>query len=510
MVEERSQLDKTIITYYNYNYFKLGNSMSRKILGLDIRHDAISAVVLRSGIKETDIEAHVHIPISDHIYMETVLAASLKTVVEKIDISGCVCVASFPANEISYRNIQVPFKGRKKIKKILPYELEPTVPFPIDDLIIDFYTLDLDDVANRHTLIAAAVEKSRLQAYLETLASYNIEPEIVTVGGYPAALCAAHLVNIRENWLFVDIDTNKSTLFAILSGGICLIRSFPIRSDGRSFEMESLCTSIRHTLSALEEIIGLDFKPEGAFITGCGLDNSGFDQDMEKSLGFPVKRTDFVRDTDMIKEHADAQLWNPHQMDNSFSLALMEIEGTNGLNFRKGPFAAKKFWEEHKKNLIKTGILAGVVLALAFFNVVLDSYLMGKKLAGLNNQISSVFTSTFPDVKKIVDPLQQMQIKIQEARKNALLPGITDKNIRAIDILNNISKLISKNIDVNFTRLVIGVENTVISGDTDTFNSVDGIKNGLEKSNLFKKIVISSANINKSDNRVRFKLKITL
>jgi hypothetical protein len=151
-----------------------------------------------------------------------------------------------------------------------------------------------------------------------------------------------------------------------------------------------------------------------------------------------------------------------------------------------------------------------VVLVLAFFNVVFDSYFMGKKLTVLNNQITDVFTSTFPDVKKIVDPLQQMRIKIQEARKNALLPGVTDKNIRAIDILNNISKLISKNIDVNFTRLVIGAENTVISGDTDTFNSVDGIKNGLEKSNLFKKVVISSANINKSDNRVRFKLKINL
>jgi len=160
--------------------------------------------------------------------------------------------------------------------------------------------------------------------------------------------------------------------------------------------------------------------------------------------------------------------------------------------------------------LIKTGILAGVVLALAFFNVLLDSYFMGKKLTVLNNQITGVFTSTFPDVKKVVDPLHQMRIKIQEARKNVLLPGVTDKNIRAIDILNNISKLISKNIDVNFTRLMIGAESTVISGDTDTFNSVDGIKNGLEKSDLFKKIIISSANINKSDNRVRFKIKINL
>ena len=484
--------------------------MRRKILGLDIRHDAVSAVLLKSGIKGTDIEAHVHVPISNQIYMETVLAASLETIVEKIDISGSVCVASFPADEISYRNIQVPFKGRKKIKKILSYELEPTIPFSINDLIIDFYILELPDITNRHNIIAAAVEKSRLEAYLETLAGFNIEPEIVTVGGYSAALCAANLVNINENWLFIDIDNNKSTLFAILSRSVCLIRSFPLRSDANSSKMESLCTNIQRTLSPLEEIIGLDFKPEGAFITGCGLDDFDFDQDMEQSLGFPVKRADLVRDTDIIKEHADSQLWNSHQMDNSFSLALMEIEGTNGLNFRKGPFAAKKIWEEHKKNLIKTGMLVGLVLAIAFFNVFLDSYFMGKNLTRLNNQITGVFTSTFPDVKKIVDPLQQMRIKIQEARKNALLPGVTDKNIRAIDILNNISKLISKNINVDFTRLVIGAESTVISGDTDTFNSVDSIKNSLEKSDLFKKIIISSANINKSDNRVRFKIKINL
>jgi len=50
----------------------------------------------------------------------------------------------------------------------------------------------------------------------------------------------------------------------------------------------------------------------------------------------------------------------------------------------------------------------------------------------------------------------------------------------------------------------------VISGNTDTFNAVDNIKNRLEKSDLFKKIIISSANIDKSDNRVRFKLKVNL
>lgn len=484
--------------------------MSRKILGLDIRHDAVSAVLLDSGIKETVIQAHEHVRISSQKDNGNGLAVSLKTIFENMDISGSVCVASFPADRISYRNVRVPFKGRKKIKKILPFELEPTYPFPVDDLIIDFQPVKLPNNTNHTDLIAAAVEKSKLQSYLEALATVGIDPQLVTVGGYSTALCLAGRSDIHENRLFVDIDNNKGSVFAIWSGEICLIRSFPIRSDHRSSKIKSLCTNIQRTISAFEEMIDLDFQPDGIVVTGSGLDESGFDQDMAQMLELPVKRMDLVRDTDMIKQHTPLQLWDSHRMDNALSLAWMEVKGVNGLNFRKGPFAAKKFWKEHKKKLIKTGVLTALVLGLAFFNVVLESYFLGKKLAGLDNQTTKIFTSTFPEVKTIVDPFQQMLIKIQEAKKTALFPGETGKQMYSIDILNTISRLIPKEIDVTFTRLVIGLEDVMISGDTDTFNSVDSIKSGLEQADLFTKIDISSANLDKTDNRVRFKLKLSL
>lgn len=483
--------------------------MRRKILGLDIRHDAVSAVLLKSGIKGTVIDAHVHVPLSDRKEDETGWVAPLETLVKKMDISGSVCAASFPADEISYRNIQVPFKGQKKIKKILPYELEPTFPFPTDDLIIDFIPVKLPDHINDNNLITAAVEKSKLQSFLDTLATFNIAPETVTVGGYPTALCLTHILDNRKNWLVVDIDSNKGAIFFILSGTVCLIRSFLIRSDARSYKIKSLCSTIRQTHAALEKMIGLEFDPDGLFITGCGIDDLGFEQDMAQALGLPVERIDLLRDTDLLKHQDPPESWVPFLMDNALSLALMEVEGANGLNFRKGPFASKKFWEENKKGLIQTGVFFALVVALAFFNVFIDSYFMGKRLARLDNQITDIFTSTFPDVKKIIDPVQQMRIKIQAARKKMLFPGETEKSIRTIDILNNISNRIPRETDVTLTRMVIGSENVVISGDTDTFNSVDNIKSRLEQVDSFKKIIISSANINKSDNRVRFNLKIT-
>jgi type II secretory pathway component PulL len=483
--------------------------MTRKILGLDIRHDAVSAVLVKNSIKENVIESYESVPIQDQQDFESGMAASLETIVEKMNISGSICIASFPADQISYRNIQVPFKGLKKISKILPFELEPTIPFPVDDLVIDFYTLPLSDHNDHTDLIAAAVEKSKLQLYLGILASFDIEPEIVTVGGYSTALCLNSLVDTIENWLFVDIDKSKGTVFGVLSGKICLIRSFPIPSETPSFNTEMLCTNIQRTLSAFEEIVGLDFHPDGVFFTGCGLDDSDIEQDMKRFLELSVKRTDLVSHIEIETQHHPAKTWNPYQMDNALSLALMEIEGVDGFNFRKGPFAAKKIWVEHKTGLIKAGVLAAMVLALAFFNVVLDSYFLKKKLTGLDDQITKIFTSTFPDVKS-VDPYQQMRIEIEAANKNALLPGKTDKHIRTIDILNNISKLIPKETDVKLTRLVIGEESVQISGNTDTFNSVDDIKSRLEQVNFFQKITISSANINRSDNRVQFKLQVHL
>ncbi|MGW8324787.1 MAG: type II secretion system protein GspL, partial [Desulfobacterales bacterium] len=154
--------------------------MSRKILGLDIRPDAVSAVLINSSIKGTVIEAHGHVPLSDRNKDENGLSASLEIIAQKMDISDSICVASFPAEEISFRNIQVPFKGSKKIKKILPYELEPTLPFPVEDIIMDFIHIEFPDHANTKNIITAAVEKSKLQSFLDTLSTFNIEPEIVT------------------------------------------------------------------------------------------------------------------------------------------------------------------------------------------------------------------------------------------------------------------------------------------------------------------------------------------
>ncbi len=75
--------------------------------------------------------------------------------------------------------------------------------------------------------------------------------------------------------------------------------------------------------------------------------------------------------------------------------------------------------------------------------------------------------------------------------------------------MNDISKSIPDNIDAKFTRTVIGEDNVVINGDSDTFNSVDTIKNRLEQNKTFQSVTIVSTTKEDASNRIKFRLKIT-
>lgn len=483
--------------------------MKRKTLGLDIRKNTVSAVLLNSGIKSVQIEAYDIVSISAQKESENTLAAALETIVEKIDITGCDCVASFPANQALYRNIRVPFTNKKKIIQILPYELEPTLPFPVENLVIDFHTINISENADHTDLIAAGIEKSVLENYIDTLASFKIKPEIITISGYYPALCLAKLAHVPEKWLFADIEVDKATVFAIASKRIFLIRSFPIPSNPVS-AVKSLGTNIQQTTAAFSELFNTDFIPEEIRVTGPGIIELNFEKELSDLLEVPVNPIELFREIDTGIENYAASSFNCAKLDNALALALNEDKGIDRLNFHKGRFAVNEFLTRHKSSLVKTGILAGVVLALALLNFIFDFYFINKKINHLNHQITDIFKTTFPEVTKIVDPLQQMKVKIKEAKKSAFFPSETTKYIRSIDVLNEMSKRIPDKVDVDFTRLVISHENVMVSGITDTFNSADEIKSRIEESELFQKVIITSTSKEKSGSRIRFKLKVVL
>ena len=483
--------------------------MSRKVLGIDIRRESVSAVLVKTSLRENRIDTHAHIPFPEAAEDDNNFKAALNTLCREIDPSGCDCVVSISADHFSYRILQVPFKDSKKIRMVLPFELEPTVPYPIDDLIVDFIDLPSAGQSDHSEIIAVAVPRTELSRYIESLAEFKIDPEMVTVGGLPSAMCLASQADPGEDRLVLEIGNASSSLFIVSEGRLQLIRSFPtpVVADNRAGMLGAF---IQRTLSAYDELCQTEFQPLDMVVTGSGLNGAGLDRDVSEVLDIPVNRLNFADRLNIQIDSENTKPWDPALMDNALALALMAIEGIKGLNFHKGQFAAKKIFVKHKKNWIKTGILAAAVLALIFFSAIMENYTLNRKLDHIDQQITGVFKATFPEVKRIVDPHREMQINVQEAQKSAVTQSTAGPHIRSIDIINSISQNIPDGIDVDVTRMVISPETVLISGNTDDFKSVDDIKGKLEQVEYFKKVTISSTNLDRSGKEVRFVLKVEL
>jgi general secretion pathway protein L len=483
--------------------------MSRKILGIDIRNQALTAVLLNSSLREYHVDDFIHLPFSGPDDPERSLSAALETLTERMDLSGSDYVVSVPAHQFIFRNMQVPFHSAKKIRMVLPFELEPTLPFAVDELAIDFHTLNGAPAGDQTELIAAAIEKKHLTPYIEALASVKIDPEKLTLSGLPIALCLAHQADSQEDLLFIEIDEAHATLFVLVGGRLQLIRSFPLPSAGPS-KASMLCAQIQQTLAAFQESSALDLEPLEAIISDAGDIDGEMAAGISKILQIPVKVASIAEQLDIpLTTDTDSQ-WIPGQMDNALALALMEVEGYHGLNFHKGQFAAQKFLAKHKSALIKTGVLAAAVLVLMFFNLLMKTHILNKRIDTINNQMTQIFKETFPEVKKVRYPFQEMQAKMRETKSNTVLQAEGGPHIRSIDIINSISEKIPTDITINLNRLVIQPDNVLISGTTDAYDSVDTIKSRLEQIEQFEKVSISSANINRSGKEVQFMLKVEL
>ena len=203
-----------------------------------------------------------------------------------------------------------------------------------------------------------------------------------------------------------------------------------------------------------------------------------------------------------------ARIWNPLLMDGALALAIRDSKDDQNFNFRKDDFETKRPYMALNMNFRKAAVLLSVVFALLIADIGIDYYLLKERAGRLDQEMASVFRQTFPEVRRIVDPLQQMKIKINETRKLAgVLPG-TASDIPVIEILKDISERIPSTVNINVTRIGIDLETVRISGKTDTYSTVDRIQNVLEGSGYFSEVSISSTNLDRSGNQVQFEIKL--
>jgi type II secretory pathway component PulL len=496
--------------------------MPGKILGLDIREDYIAAVQVISGLKGYQVTSCFGVKIEEGKGIDK----ALLEISREIDLKSDNCFASIPGGYMSYRNLGMPFKNYKKINDTLPFEIETVSPFPIEEMIIDFNVIESSEQSE---ILAVSTEKTYVSRYLEVLNDFGIEPDIIDISPVPTVLWLLNQGDTPRNGLFLDIGFNRNSMILFLNNRINLIRSFAYKEGTIPFavledhseigpgegaavqEVESrlglFCESVRKTIHSFGAQTKREINLEKVFFSGLGMLYSRTGEILSGFLDRPAQEVNVRGDRDVDMDFNIDRAWNAALMDGALALALRDSKKGEGFNLRKGEFELKKSYLGPINEIRKAIILLGALFLFILVNLGVDYYFLNKRCEAGEQKVTGLFRQAFPEVTNVRFPVLQMKQKIKELETSSgLLPGGVASNRKALDVLRDISQRIPTSLDVDVSNMVIDGEKVRISGDTDTFSTVEDLKNSLEPSDYFKSVTLGPANLDRTGKRVNFEI----
>jgi len=497
--------------------------MAGKILGIDIQTDSIAAVQVEGGLRGYHVTGCASVMMGDVDGLDE----AFKALSEQVDFKADTYISTIPGEQVSYRNLQMPFRSTKKIRQTIAYEIEMMIPFPVEDLVVDF---TLIDQSSQSDILTASVRREYISKHLALLQNYGVDPDVLDISGVPIVLWLFRQVEIPDDGILFQIGQKRTTMVLYIKRHISLMRSFafcdvlipevtsnsPTYSNAQSQAaepivscFESLCTNVQNTLHAFEYQNDIEAKPEKIFVTGTGSLYPHTMGLLERFFDIPVEEINVAGgDPSIHMDENIAQSWNSATMDSALALALRGNKQGLGFNFRKDEFEIKRKDTKLKRDIQRAAVFLIVILSLLITYFGMDYYFLKERYRILDKQITETFRQTLPDVRRIVDPVQQTRIKITQIKKSAFfIPGIGGDH-KVVDLLRDISLKVPESLDVRVMSMVVDPEVVNIKGETDTFNTVDIIKKGLEPSEYFSAVTISSANLERSRKRVQFEIKL--
>lgn len=427
-------------------------------------------------------------------------AAAIDQVRQELGDRPGRCRVTLGAELFSFRNIDLPFTEKKKIKQVLPMELAEQTLGEIEALLLDYVVTK--SVPKGTEILAAMIERTALAERLAVLRAAGMEPEFVGVSGMdlPQKLIGKG----ENNFILLDNDRYWATLFLVREGKVAAIRSLTgrVENDVQNAIDERLDLFVRQTLlgSCFPELR----KP------GCILYHTGPLPRLSAMFGLVVKKYGADFQPGLSIDHVADSNFRSECLARAVACGLWPDKSHGALNFCKEEFRKEKTFHDYRRRLLMLGtpVLLGCVLTGLYFNH--EYRMMAALQDGLRRQIAEVFTATVPTTTRIVQPVQQLQTLVNEVKSTYRPGGITSLRYSVIDLLAEISVRIPAAYSVKVVRLVADAETLLLKAVTGDFNTVDNVQKELKKSPLFKEVVINSASQGPKGDEVSFELKLVL
>jgi hypothetical protein len=340
-----------------------------------------------------------------------------------------------------------PFKGRRKISLVMGGQLEEMLPFPIEDMAVDFQELDAHGA-----VLAAAVPRS-------ALADLNGQRQIRVIS--LQSLAALHALKRfellpQECLIFLHCTGNSAVAMAFEERRLVHLRHF-FRSPQAG-----------NVISALQEIAAETGSTLVRYMMVGGEDGPAEKEMIERALGINIELLEL---DDYVKgERLPTQSWA------GLGAALMALNPKGEINLSGERYHS--FSGRERAGLYVTGGLAGLSLLVLGLSS-LDFYLKQRTYDYLSKEPNRIYRATFPKAPPVKDVATTFDEKIRTLNREQGSP--TENGADPLALFDEISSKIDPKVDVKLNEFVADEKEFAISGTTVSFASLDKIKAALQQ-----------------------------
>lgn len=448
-------------------------------------------------------------------------------------------VSGLKGDQVAVRSFALPRFQRQNGDALVKFEMEALLPFHAEEIVVDYQSRPLDD-GKQVRVLALAARKAEVAEQLGMLAELNMEPRSLswnTLGAYAALVNSPAMPEKGTNCI-LDLGCRSTAMVVFDEGGPILVRSLDIGgqdlTDALASELNVDATDaerikreqgvgpqageqIRRALeqvlaNLIQEVeisrLSLKVEFERIIITGGASKLPGIDAFFRERMGVECARFDaFQHFRHRLPASAAA---NGPEYTAAVGLALAALgSGPAGVNFLREEFAPKKALALVRSKLMATGILGIFILGFFGANFFFDLHYKQQRFEALNEKIRNVFTATFPNVKNVVNEERQMTAAIDQAKRGLASVAVSRQGGGSLlDALNTISREASQDQGIKITELSLGEKEIQLAGEAQSFESVNRLRDQLDRQEAFDKVVVEGASANEFSKRIEFNIRM--
>jgi len=215
----------------------------RRTIGLDIGSRSIKYVLLQSGIAGLRLLDYriMELPPGGEGEEKGISARELRSLLDQADLANTRIVSSVSGPSVIVRHVQFPPMTQKELIQSLKWEAKSYIPFPVNEVNLDYQVLSGGNNTSSMDVILVAVTKKTLGAHLDLLKGASIEPDIVDIDPlvFINTYLAIHAEKEEGTIALVCVGAQSSVLSIYRPGGLFFTRDINIAGNAFTKRIQS-------------------------------------------------------------------------------------------------------------------------------------------------------------------------------------------------------------------------------------------------------------------------------